>query len=265
MESLGDEEIQKALTVEPSESVPTERIAALYEMLADAEPFPAVTIDTREIALKADLAVEAEIGHAFAERLMPGLEQPLKNLPLVFAEVRRVSTREQRHLQQTASVKKAWPTCAGLVACGLTPLGVFYATDTPFPLAKRLQQNGLLQPSEPVVLSYVRRSLAPPQRLAGFARDVVREVLQVAHCSEQAAETLVDWLIDVACVKPLIFSGARAVRDDLGVRLTPFDNHTNMSLSDRWGRKAPVSSAGAGLETSQLAAERRRGDDTGWA
>jgi hypothetical protein len=237
MDSLGDEQMQIALTVESSESVPSERIAAVYELLSQAEPFPALTIDTRELALKADLEEEERIGHDFAEGLMCDLKGPLANLLLVFAEVPRVSRKEQRHLRQTGSVRSVWHTCeglAGLVACGLTPLGVFYASDTPFPLAKRLQDSGLMRTSEPVVLSYVQRSLAPPQPLAAYAHDVVQEVLQVAHCSQQAAETLIDWLIDVARLKPLIFSGARAEQHEFGVTLTAEEDYSNMSLSDRW-------------------------------
>jgi hypothetical protein len=235
LKSWGDEEIQKALTVEPADSVPGARIAAVYEVLAEAEPCPALPIDTRKILLKANLTEEAEIGHAFKQNLLDGLNRPLNNLFLVFAAAGRVSARERRHLWQTASVEAAWPACAGMVACGLTPLGVFYATKTPFPLAKRLQERKILNPSSPVVLSYVRRSPRAPRPLAEFSNDVVREVLQVAHCSEQAAEILVDWLIDVAQVKPLVFSGAWAEPDQWGVRLTAYEDYTNKSLADRWG------------------------------
>jgi hypothetical protein len=257
LESLGDEEIQQALTVEPPESVPETRIAAVYEVLAEAEPCLAVPLDTREIALKADLAEEAEIGLAFKKDLLHDLEEPLRNLNLVFAPVPRVSSREQRHLRQTASAEAAWPDCAGLVAHGLTPLGVFYATKAPFLLAKRLQERNILPPSEPVVLPYVRRSLEPPKPWAQFSHDVVREVLQVAHCSERAAEALVDWLIDVAQRKPLVFSGARAERNQWGVRLTAHEDYTNTSLANRWGEFANPSASGpAGLHAGPSGAAR---------
>jgi hypothetical protein len=257
----GDEEIQKALTVDSPDSELAARVAAVYDLLAETEP-SALPVDTREVLLKRNLDKEAEIGRAFKEDLLHDLKPVLRNLVLVFAAVPRISRREQRHLRQTTSVDAAWPDCAALVACGLTPLGVLDATTTPFSLARRLQKMGSLKSSEPVILCHARRSTSPPKQVVEFSRDVVREVLQVAHCSEPAAETLVDWLIDVARVKPSVFGEARAKWHEWGVQLTPDPDYSNKPLGERWhevGGGADESAAGLPAAQPGTAALSRSG------
>jgi hypothetical protein len=235
LEFLGHPDIQAVLTVEPNDPAARERIAAVYDALAAAEPCRELAVDTREVLLRANQEEEKEIGRAFKEALLDRLERVLANPVLVFAAVPRVSAREQRHLRQTASAAAGWPECAGLVACGLTPLGLFYATKNAFPLAKRLQERKLLPSAGPVVLAYARAAAGQsPKSPAELTPYVVREVLRVARCSEQAAGTLVDWLIDIARRKPLVFGGAWAERDERGVRLTAHEDYSNPSLDDRW-------------------------------
>lgn len=243
LSALHDEELQQALTVDPPESVPDEWVAAVYEVLAEAEPCKELPADTRQSLLKLNLEEERVIGAAFRDHLLYRLPHPLGNMALVYAATPRVSNQEQRHLRQTASVDAGWPDCAGLVACGLTPLSVFYATKAIYPLANRLRQRGVLPSEGPVVLSHVRHPATGQETAKELAPYAVREVLQVARCGEKAAETLVNWLVDVARVKPLVFAEARAEPEASGVRLTADQDPTNKTLKERW-REVAVSDPG---------------------
>jgi hypothetical protein len=244
LDARQEEEFEQALETEPVEGVPAEWLAKVYQALGEAQPLPELSGDVRQALLKENQSEEEEIGRALKKALLRGLTPPLANLVVVFAAVPRISPREQRNLRQTISVGAAWPECAGLVACGLTPLGVFYATKAVFPLARRLQECGTLPPSPSVVLSGVQASSAPTAVAPQLAPYAVREIIGVARCTRQAAETLLNWLIDVAGQKPLVFGGARARQQHKGVvELTADHEYSNKSLHDRWAERAAGASA----------------------
>jgi hypothetical protein len=99
-----------------------------------------------------------------------------------------------------------------------------------------LREKKILPPTDDPVLSYVGgagcgKGTAPPK---GFACYVVKDVLQTARCSEQAAVALVNWLIDVARQKPLVFNGAWAEPTEGGVCLTNDGDHSDKPLRHRW-------------------------------
>jgi hypothetical protein len=239
MESLGEEEIQDALTIGLDEQVPAARIADVYLALSAAEPFPSLSDETRDQLIQTNMTREAEIGRAFKEDLLSDLDRALKPLTLIFAEAPTVSETEQRHLRQNPSVAPAWPESAGLLACGLTPLAVLAATASVFPLATRLKTGAsqILNNADPVVLCYVWRK-APPKQWERFSQSIVREVLQVAHCREATAKILIDWLIDVARVKPWIFRGAEAVPHECGVELVENQDYADTPLNEIWHKTA---------------------------
>lgn len=229
---MGDAKIQKGLTVQPSDNVPVERIEKVYQILAEVEPSPEVSPTAREAFIQENITEELEIGRVFRENLLRDLDSSLTDLVVFFARVPSVSKSEQRHLAQSASVEKAWPKCDGLVAAGLTPLAVFYATKNAYPLAKRLQKFHLSVDS--VLFSHPRAGSQSAETTFQLFHYVVRDAVQVSRCSEQAAATLVDWLIKVARKKPYVFQGAQAELTETGVQLIA--DYTNMPLQERWSK-----------------------------
>jgi hypothetical protein len=228
--------VQNAVADALDDEVSAERIADFYDALAEAESGSSHPIDTHEILLKESLDKELEVGRAFV-RLLRGLDPGLAQLDVIFSEAPGVSPTEQRHLCQTASVAAAWPVCSALVACGLTPLAVLDATTAVFPLAKRL---GLSPSASAVSLCYVRHLVSterekPPAAAVQFSQDVVREVHQIVNRSPETAEILIDWLIDVAKARPLLFRGAQAEPREWGVVLT--EDFTDPLLSQRWAER----------------------------
>jgi hypothetical protein len=237
---LQDGDIRDALTIElGDDDVSDERVAAVYEILAEAEPSAALLVDTREHLLTASLDQETQIGEAFG-LLLKDLDRQLKHLTLVFARVPSVSEVEQRRLRQTPSVMVAWPASAPLIACGLTPLYVLNATTTVHSLATRLKRAKLIKADDSIMLSYIRRSgTSPPRHAIEFSKNVAREVRQIAHCSEIAANVLVDWLIDVACDKPFVFAGTEAKPKKWGIELA--EVYSDEDLCERWQKKRKAS------------------------
>jgi hypothetical protein len=231
--NLGDDAICEALTVDPPGNVNNERIAAVYEILAQAEPGAPLPVDTGGEVIAAVLDEEHEIGLAFKNELLQGLGPVLKNLVVYFAATPRVSRKEERRLAQTASASAAWPEAGGLVACGLTPLSVFYATRNFESLARRSREAGTVA-RDSLTLAPLRGAMPPGDSHVSLAPRVAREIVQVNRCSKEAARTLVDWLIEVAKIKPLLFSGYRAEPEGAGVRLVPHEDYSGMLLSDRW-------------------------------
>jgi hypothetical protein len=253
---LAEDEVCDALTIDPPGSVCADRIAAVYQALAHAEPEPDLPVSTREALLRDNLEEEAAIGRAFKEDLLALLRPALRNLIVFFAAAPRVSRKVREHLRRTPCVDAAWPECAGLVECGLTPLSVFFATSNVADLAERLEMG-----DRPVPLVRVRGAMSWQAPAREFSHRVTREILQVNRCSPQAAETLVDWLIEAAAERPLLFAGYRATRlyadhraahvyggrravsDDaghpparteVGVGLVTDDDYSGKTFAERW-------------------------------
>ncbi len=111
MDSLGEPEIQEALTLGEDEEVNQSRIAAVYAALSEAAPLPVLSTETREKLIETNMSREAEIGRAFKEGLLSDLDRSLIPLTLPFAEAPIVTLTEQRHLRINPSVEKAWPEC----------------------------------------------------------------------------------------------------------------------------------------------------------
>lgn len=236
LKHLRSGETEEELAGASLDQVPSDWLAQVYEALASAEPFPALTVDERERHLKTNERDEARIGTAFRDALLVGVSDKAVEGTIFFDRAPRVSSKEQHNLMQTPSVKAAWPECAPLVACGLTPIGVYYATKSVFPLIKRLQVRGQLPTSPSVVLSDVDRTLRDSNFATVPTQNVVLEFLQVARCSVQAAQALLSWLIEVAQFKPYVFCGGVAEQYGRSVKLTPRPQTATMDLFVRWGR-----------------------------
>jgi hypothetical protein len=231
--NLGDEAICEALTVDPPGSVSKERIAAVYEILAQAEPGAPLPVDTGREVIAANLDEEQEIGLAFKNELLHGLGPVLNNLVVYFAATPRVSRKEERRLAQTASASAAWPEAGGLVACGLTPLSVFYATRNVESLVRRSRQAGT-RAEDSLTLAPLRGAKPPCDLHVSLAYRVACEIVQVNRCSKEAALALIDWMIEVSKIKPLLFAGYWAEPEGAGVRLVPQEDYSHKLLSDRW-------------------------------
>lgn len=222
-------------------NVSAEWLAKVYEALSDSgTPAPAaLQRSVRDELLAQYQNDEDEIGRAF-NSMLEGLPEWLTNLVSFFRDVPRVSATEQRHLQETTSAAVAWPACAGLIACGITPLGVHYAAKSVMPLVDRLRRQNVLVASRAVTLcdqtvdrDFEDAPLVPVDPL-------VLELAQVAHCGRPAARRLLRWLIDVAQFRPYLFNRAEASIDGRCVRLVP-TQHV-MNLVERWGRSRPCDS-----------------------
>jgi hypothetical protein len=230
--ALGDEDLDAILAVDAAKEVPPEWLTRIYEALSDAEPFPALPGDERDAIFRENEREEETIGHAFKSALLAGLSPSLANLAVVFAAVPRISRKEQGHLRQGASVDAAWPECSALVACGLTPLSVFYATEAVYSFKKRLDRTEL---PEGVDLDFIKALPEHLQSSTTFSALVVGEFMRIARCGEQAACTLLNWLIAIAQLKPRVFANAYAQPCSRGVRLSFHPNSAD-SLFKRWGR-----------------------------
>jgi hypothetical protein len=207
--------------------------------------------------IAANLEEEQEIGLAFKNELLHGLAQSLKNLVVYFAAVPRVSRKDERRLFRTASVNAAWPEAGGLVACGLTPLSVFYASRNIASLARRLREAGTLGGGS-LTLDPLRGTAPPGGPHASLSHRVAREIVQVDRCSEQAASALVDWLIEVSKVKPLVFAGYRAEPEGAGVRLVPHEDYSDQPLHERWRETSPAQQEPVGQPSANAPARAAR-------
>jgi hypothetical protein len=228
---LTTEELEQVLMVDGLDRVPEHWLASVYAVLAAADSCPSLPKDVRAAIVQANEQEENAIGLAFKFRLLERLSQRLTNLTAVFAGVRVIPEKAQRNLRETPSAEAAWPECASLVACGLTPLGVFYATEAVSRLAVRLREAKVLSPSESVVLTprKFRPRSQPPRDFVDY---LPAEFMRVARCGEEAAERLLDWLIAVAKEKPHVFKGTFAMPDGDSVKL--LFHETEMNLLDRW-------------------------------
>jgi hypothetical protein len=253
LHTLKDPELENVLSAAPVDDVPSDWLARVYEVLAEADPFPVLPIATREALLAESERDEAVIGTAFQKNLLRDLERHLPPLYVVFAHVPRVSDKEVRHLRQTPSVEASWPECSGLVVCGLTPMSVFAATDAVVPFFKRLQAGSILPQAELVILLRDRIRSACLQKPTDPVDFVVSEFLRVGRCGEEAAKTLLNWLLDVAAYRPRVFSGAWADPEGLNVRLK-YESQEGMSLAQRWAFVRPPANRSQAETGSQAAA-----------
>jgi hypothetical protein len=234
--------------------VAPEWLARVYEAIAGVDSLRddrSARDSTRQALVHASESVEGQIGSAFAEILLEGLPRGVADLSRSFAAAPQASETERKHLLETASAREAGPSAEPLAARGLTPLGVFYATEVLYPLVGQLVEGGLL-PKGRVVLS-VRdpppgcdHSQLVPVDL------VVREFARVAKCKAQVARVLLGWLIAVAQAKPLVFRGAKATPVENAIKLMDVGDAEKMTLTYRWGHQAtaptPVSVQGLSLQ-----------------
>jgi hypothetical protein len=261
-----------------------EWVARVHEALADEEQPSPEEMALRAAVFHAYAEDERAVAQAFAGTLLEGLPAEFTKWDQWFESATRASEEEQKYLLSLPVVQEVRAQAKPLVAFGVTPLTVFYASEAIAQLADRLLGLGLGhvagQPEHDPVRRLVtalvenrRRGLVPKVLItpgerppegpepAIPARLLADEIERVADCGRAVAHGLLRWLVGAAQYKPLLFGGFEADPDRDAVALTrTADIETN--LFKRWGlhrsRTADNKGRGAGAATaSQRYVERK--------
>ena len=139
------------------------------------------------------------------------------------------------------------PYSEQLVTYGLTPLKIFYATEAVGSLLDRLMRHGVLE-ERPLMIALDAHAVLD----GGAFRDrhlLVKEIENVAECSEGMARMVLSWLFEVAQYKPFLFIGFEAEpRKAIRLSRSPvrYDN-----LYERWGLGlyTTASSSSSGIQS----------------
>lgn len=208
-------------------------VAKVYEALAATIP----DAESHEISLELNYAHvdrEFEIGRAYKLALIPGLPQRLADLASAWlVKVPEVGDDEMDDVLNSPSARGAEPYSLNLARYGVAPLTVLDATDAIARLLERCIRTGKVSGDEPIYLSshygVNRGEFLNAEHLAD-------EVSRVADCREPTARVLLDWSIEVAQVKPLLFNGfvAETSRGEAVALFHTAEKQNN--LYERWGR-----------------------------
>ena len=215
-------------------SLKPEWVATVYDTLARSIG-PVELSEHGEDLFYAHADAEFEIGEAFKGSLIPGLPEHLADLAghWLHRFVEPVEQHEMNSLLTTPAARGADPLSRDLAVYGVTPLTVLDATDAVARLLNRCIRSGRLE--EPIFLSH--RGINDGQLLR--AADLADEISRVAVCRPITAEVLLDWSIEVAQIKPLLFNTftAEPSRGESVVLIQSGDKHNN--LYQRWGLSVP--------------------------
>lgn len=207
-------------------------VARVYEALATAgEEEESLDISTEPDY--AHVEAEFEVGQAYKLSLIPGLPPHLADLPGWLSNLPEVDDDERKDLLDTPSARGADPYSRDLARYGVTPLTVLDATNAVSRLLQRYLRSGRLR--EPIILSHYGVNEGEVLR----AEHLADEVSQVAVCREPTARVLLDWSIEVAQIKPLLFN--TFVAETAGGESLELI-HTGEKQNDlhkRWGLSSP--------------------------
>jgi hypothetical protein len=202
-------------------------VARVYEALGTAgEEEEPLDISTEDYA---HARAEFEVGEAYKLSLIPGLPPHLADLPRWLSNLPEVDDGERRDLLDTPSARGADPFSRDLARHGVTPLTVLDATNAVSRLLQRYLRTGRLK--EPIILSH--QGVNDGEVLN--AEHLADEVSLVAVCREPTARVLLDWSIEVAHIKFLLFD--TFVAETAGgesLELT-FKGEKQPDLHKRWG------------------------------
>jgi hypothetical protein len=205
-------------------------LAACYDALAVSK----LSLDVEE-EFYATGGDEESVGRAFSQGLMTVDRKDIQRFDSL-ASLPPVEREEQEELLSTPSAKGAGSYALPLARVGLTPLSMFYATESVSYLIERLVDQDLL----PVRTSILFRNtdvLVDEAEHEVLTWDlVVDEIRRLSVCNSETAIGIYQWLIQVAQYRRFVFSGVECDPAEGGraVRLTSsevrFDN-----LYQRWG------------------------------
>ena len=211
-------------------------VAKVYEVLSATV---ATTTDEEATEPLADLFYahaedEFEIGVAYKSSLIPGLPEHLADLPgRWLVKVPEVDDDEMQDVLDSPSAQGAEELSPALARYGVTPLTVLDATDSVARLLDRCVRTGRLSADS---ISLSSRGVNDGTFLN--AEDLADEVSQVAVCRKPTARVLLDWSIEVAHFKPLLFNGfAAAASRGEGLNLKRTGEKQD-NLHERWGRSS---------------------------
>jgi len=205
-------------------------VAEIFGSLAGDEVLSPEDLETMDALFKANLDHEVSIGYAFAEALMEGIPEHLKDLRRWLKDLPRVEENEQRRLANQAVVQAGKPYAEMLVPCGMTPLTIFYASEAVPMLLERLIRDKAIPSDRPLVIDPNQET----SRESVTLEMIVQEIGQVAECSKPAARILMSWLTGVAQFKPFLFNGFEAEAMGKAIRLSRA-LWVESDLYKRWG------------------------------
>lgn len=229
MASLDDPE-QMDISEEELQNLDPLWVARVYESMSP-ESLSAESADSSDL-FYAHAEEEHEIGVAYSLSLIPGLPKHLADLPGEWlVKVPPVDDEEMRDVLDSPSAIGAGPLSRDLARYGVAPLTVLDTTDAVARLVERCLRTGRVSSDGPIILSH--QGVNEGDLLN--AESLADEVSRVADCREPTARVLLDWCIEVAHVKPLLFNGFVAKssgREALSLQTgKKYDN-----LHERWGR-----------------------------
>ncbi|MGH2396451.1 MAG: GspE/PulE family protein [bacterium] len=249
LERLREEEHQALFELDGGQ-VSLEWLAEVYSALSSlaTEEVHAIENDACvKQLLDARTEWEDAIGKAFAEALLPSwLPDNLRNVGAWFDTLDKVPPRRVQELRDTPAVKAGGPISNELCMFGITPLTVYQATQAVYLLVDRLGDYEHLKRGDPILLT---TSTDPTEKALQQLdpASVVTEIAEYADCSREAAQCLLQWLIQLAQYHPQLFYQLEATphgRDGLLLKVL-LDAKSN--VYERWSvQKAVVRVLGSG-------------------
>ena len=215
------------ISEEEMRSLHPQWVARVYEALGTGgEAEEPLDISTEGYAHARE---EYEIGEAYELSLIPGLPPHLADLPRWLSNLPEVDRDEREDLLETPSARGAKRLSPDLARYGVTPLTVLDATNAVSRLLQRYLRTERL--TDPIILSH--HGVNDGEVLN--AEHLADEVSQVAVCREPTARVLLDWSIEVAHIKYLLFDTFIAeTAGGESLKLT-YTGKVQPDLHKRWG------------------------------
>jgi RNA polymerase sigma factor (sigma-70 family) len=213
------------ISEEEMRSLHPQWVARVYEALSPAGEKEEL-LDISNEPGYAHVDAEFEVGQAYKLSLIPGLPP---HLPRWLSNLPEVDDGERRDLLDTPSARGADPLSRDLARHGVTPLTVLSATNAVSRLLQRYLRTGRLK--EPIILSH--HGVNDGEVLN--AEHLADEVSQVAVCREPTARVLLDWSIEVAHIKFLLFDTFSAETAGGESLALSYKGEKQPDLHKRWG------------------------------
>ncbi len=215
-------------------SLKPEWVASIYDALARTIG-PAETVEPTEDLFYAHADAEFEIGEAYKLSLIPGLPEHLADLAgrWLSKRVKPVEKSEMEDLLRSPAAVGAEPLSRELAMYGVTPLTVLDATDAVARLLARCVHSERLK--NEIILSHHGVNEGKLLR----AGDLADEISRVAVCRPVTAQVLLDWSIETAQMKPLLFNGFTAEPHRGESLVLLYNGQRQNNLHQRWGLSVP--------------------------
>lgn len=208
-------------------------LADVYQALAGAAKLAPEEEIAAEALFNANVEEQRSVGSAFREVLWADLPAELRDLELWFRETPRVNSKQLDELLAQPSVEGGMPATNILALYGLTPMTLFYATESVSSALERLQDYVMIDQEsflwlgpDSVEAQGKREDLLTPESL-------IAEIRLGTKTDEPTARSLYVWLLHLAQYKPTLFEGFEAEWQGEGVRLKQTTDKIE-NLYERW-------------------------------